>query len=632
MTVRRIVAIMGTDGSGKTTLSMALVGALRKDGIDAAREWLGAESIIMAPVRSVLRLRWRRAQPLGHSRPGTEYSRQIAQKHATAAKYKWAQRVYVAAVLLDYRVQLAFKLFRNRRREVVVADRYLFDVIVTLSLTLGLSTQDAVELAQRQFARIPLPQVRIFLRVDPEVSMQRKSDIPDIDYVRLRFQYYEAIASAFGFMEFDGMVPVAKNAELLRDHVVKSYGEPHVHYVHANNLDIGGADLVLVSMAHQMRSRGQYRTSVSLRLCTAAARAHADLGTPVLLAPFVRPQLSGGTRSLWRLFLSGPSAALHFWRLFGRERPDIVHVNDLYDFIPAIVASVRRIPVVYHVRMIKEGKIGRAFQHLLPRISGSIISVSEAVRRAYELERPPREGRNFVIHDFGNPALVGFSGEVTANQPRPADLIPGERLVVMVGRIQGWKGQHIFLEAVSLLPPEVRERNVFVLVGGEVDGHGDWGSAGYFQEVTREADRLGVQFLGERNDVPALLLAADVSVHCSIKPDPLPGVVIESLLAGAATVASAVGGVPEIVPDSTIGLLYCPGDAQALASHLLQLLTQETSPRATYAETARRWALQFVAPDAVAEKIDSVYKSLLSDRSRWSDARLNLDDSRADSK
>ncbi|MCH9730108.1 MAG: glycosyltransferase [Actinomycetia bacterium] len=609
---------MGTDGSGKTTLSSALVNALREDGVDATREWLAAESYLMAPLRGLLRLRWRKAETPDCTEPGVNYTREVAQKHAVVARHRWAKRLYLALVFLDYRMQLSAKLIRSHRRDVLVADRYLFDVVVNVALTLGLSTEEAVELVQRQIARLPLPQVRVFLRVDPEVSMERKDDIPDIEYLRLRLQYYEAIAAAFGFVVLNGTRPIQENCGWLRDHVVESLAKPYVHYVHANNDDVGGADLVLVSMARHMRSWGPgYRTTVSLRLATTAAQAHADVGTPVMLAPVVRPQLSAGLRGLFNLAIRGPLTVVHFLRLFGREQPDIVHVNDLYEFLPAIAARIRRIPVVYHIRMIRPAGIVRdGFRWLLPRISSKIISISRAVRREYDPEGSQGD-RQCIIHDLGNTTLVEFTGDVTKTQPRPPGLIPGERLVVMVGRIQGWKGQRVFLDAIRKLPDDLRRRHAFVLVGGGVEGRSDlWGSPDYLREVVTDAELLGVQWLGARDDVPALLLAADISVHCSVRPEPWGMVVIESLLAGAATIASDAGGVPEIIQAAEVGVLYPPGDAIELSKHLLKLLTLEETPRALYSVAARNRGLQLVSGESVGAQLDELYRSLLVGPSR----------------
>ena len=143
----------------------------------------------------------------------------------------------------------------------------------------------------------------------------------------------------------------------------------------------------------------------------------------------------------------------------------------------------------------------------------------------------------------------------------------------MVGRIEAWKGQDVFLDAVRRLPAETISSHVFALIGGAVPG-----SAAFLDRISREAEELGVLYLGERDDIPALLRAADVSVHCSIAPDPFPGVVVESLLAGAATIASDAGGAPEMIDDPGSGILTTPGDSVALAAALEDLLSSDESP------------------------------------------------------
>ncbi|MDO3400738.1 glycosyltransferase [Mycolicibacterium neoaurum] len=615
--MHNIVTIIGTDGSGKTTLSNAVVDGLRAQGLDAAREWLGAESFIAAPVRKLLKMRWRKLSPGNTQTADSGSNFEVAQKQAMVAKFRWAKRLYLTLILTDYRLQLAVKLRRNRHRDVLVADRYAFDVLVNLALTYGLTPAETVHFVQRQITKLQLPQVRVFLRVEPEVSMQRKDDIPDIDYLRLRFAHYEAVAEAFGFVVLDGSLPIEHNAKWLIQNANRMMQAGHVHYVHANNVDMGGADLVLVSMAEQMRStEDAYRPSVSLRLATSAVDLHANRGTPVLLAPFIRPQLAAGPSGIMRLALQGPLTVAYFYRLFGRQGPDIVHVNDLYDFLPALAAKVRGIPVVYHIRMIRTGLVRRGFSWLVPRLSDVTVSVSEAVRSVYGLESSTR-GRHCVVHDLGNSTLVRFTGDVGVTQPRPPGFAGAGRLVVMVGRIQEWKGQRVFLEAIRLLPDHIRTTNVFAIVGGGVQGREEyWGDRPYLDAVTAHARELGVRCVGERADIPEILLASDVSVHCSVQPDPFPGVVVESLLAGAATVGVDSGGVPEMIDSPDVGITYPAGDALALSQHLRELLSKTEDPRSVYSARARGRALQLVSPGAIYAKIDDIYQALLTTTSR----------------
>jgi glycosyltransferase involved in cell wall biosynthesis len=210
-----------------------------------------------------------------------------------------------------------------------------------------------------------------------------------------------------------------------------------------------------------------------------------------------------------------------------------------------------------------------------------------------------------VIHNLGNADLMLDQGEIREPGPRPTGLSTTGRLVLMIGRFEEWKGQHVFVDAVGHLPDELRSAHVFAMIGGSAPG-----KEAYYERVTAEANALGIQVLGQRDDIPELLRAADVSVHCSTTPDPFPGVVIESLLAGAATVAAAAGGVPEIITEDSMGILTPPGDAARLAETLRSLLTSETPPRQEYARNGRARALTLVDPDRIDRQVAELYRSV----------------------
>jgi len=178
----------------------------------------------------------------------------------------------------------------------------------------------------------------------------------------------------------------------------------------------------------------------------------------------------------------------------------------------------------------------------------------------------------------------------------------------MIGRVEEWKGQHVFLEAIRRLPLRVRQENCFTLVGGPVPGREE-----YFDRITSEASDLEVLMLGERSDVPDLLRAADISVHCSVEPDPFPGVVIESLLSGAATIGSASGGVLEMINSAAAGVLVPPNDAAALSRALEDLLTSRHTPRARYAEQGRAQGLVLIDEKVIDAQMERLYLQLLRD-------------------
>ena len=79
-------------------------------------------------------------------------------------------------------------------------------------------------------------------------------------------------------------------------------------------------------------------------------------------------------------------------------------------------------------------------------------------------------------------------------------------------------------------------------------------------------------FLGQRDDVPALLRAADIVVHSSVYPEPFGRVVVEGMLAGKPVIAANAGGVPEIIINDGTGVLVTPDDSAALAAAIARVI------------------------------------------------------------
>lgn len=162
----------------------------------------------------------------------------------------------------------------------------------------------------------------------------------------------------------------------------------------------------------------------------------------------------------------------------------------------------------------------------------------------------------------------------------------GRRVVGIVGRLEPWKGQAVFLRAAAALSdthPDVR----FVVVGGAV--HGREGS--YPEDLRVLASRLGISekvyFSGHRLDVWDWCDAMDVVVHAS-SGEPFGLVVVESMALGKPVIAAADAGPLEIVENGVSGLLTKPGDHQELAQALRRLLDDPVFAAALAREAAVR--------------------------------------------
>jgi Glycosyl transferases group 1/Glycosyltransferase Family 4 len=142
-------------------------------------------------------------------------------------------------------------------------------------------------------------------------------------------------------------------------------------------------------------------------------------------------------------------------------------------------------------------------------------------------------------------------------------------LVGMVGRLQRWKGMHVFLSAIALVRrehPAVRA----VIVGAPHETE-----PAYPAELRAQAEALGisdiVMFAGFQANIPEWMQAMDVFVHASDR-EPFGIVVIEAMALGKPVVAGSAGGPAEIIADGEDGLLVPYGNDESLAHAILRYL------------------------------------------------------------
>jgi glycogen synthase len=122
----------------------------------------------------------------------------------------------------------------------------------------------------------------------------------------------------------------------------------------------------------------------------------------------------------------------------------------------------------------------------------------------------------------------------------------------------------------------------------------------------------GVQWLGElpHDEVLTLFRSARAVIVPSIWDDPCPTVVLEAMAAGRPVVASASGGIRDMVVDGVTGLLVAPGDVSALAQAISSVLRDPRAAKA-FGAAGRDRAREFTV-SAVAERIERLYTSAIA--------------------
>jgi starch synthase len=182
----------------------------------------------------------------------------------------------------------------------------------------------------------------------------------------------------------------------------------------------------------------------------------------------------------------------------------------------------------------------------------------------------------------------------------------GRPSVVFVGRVTRQKGLPVLLRAAERIDPAAQ----LVLCAGQAD------TAELQAEVTGLVDRLRATRSGviwipgmlAKSEVIQILSHATVFV-CPSEYEPLGIVNLEAMACGSAVVASAVGGIPEVVADGETGLLVPVGDEVALAS-AVNVLIRDPARAAEFGARGRQRAVADFSWDRIAAQTAELYAEL----------------------
>jgi alpha-maltose-1-phosphate synthase len=183
---------------------------------------------------------------------------------------------------------------------------------------------------------------------------------------------------------------------------------------------------------------------------------------------------------------------------------------------------------------------------------------------------------------------------------------PGQPSVAFVGRVTRQKGLQVLLRAARRLAPEAQ----LVLCAGQADT----------PELQAEVSALAAELRATRSGViwipgmlakPAVIqiLSHATVFACPSLYEPLGIVNLEAMACGTAVVASAVGGIPEVVDDGRTGLLVPPDDDAALAAALNALIA-DPARAAAFGARGRARAVAEFSWDSIAAQTAGLYASL----------------------
>jgi glycosyltransferase involved in cell wall biosynthesis len=329
----------------------------------------------------------------------------------------------------------------------------------------------------------------------------------------------------------------------------------------------------IVHVVLQLRIGGQERFILNLSR-ELVSRGH-DVGV-IVLNPAepgdLRPQFGAIPVHDVTQRRSGLSLLARLTRTMRRIEPDVVHTHNpsplIYGAPAARAALVRRVVHTKHGANLAYSRSALTLARAATQTLSAFVSVSDGTAVAARTrERPPER----IAHVIPNGVpLDQFSADPAARARIRGELGIATDAVVFgsVGRLVEEKDYPLLVEAAA---PLLGGRTHLVLVGeGNQRAHIE---AAIARHVRPEA-RGFVHMTGARSDVPSLFAALDLFVMSS-RTEGLPLVVPEAMASSLPVVATAVGGLPGIVPAS-VGRLVPHGDAVALRAAIAELLGSES--------------------------------------------------------
>ena len=260
-------------------------------------------------------------------------------------------------------------------------------------------------------------------------------------------------------------------------------------------------------------------------------------------------------------------------RLISRHAPDIVNTHGSIDSWTASIAArlspVRPIIVRtrHKVTPVSRSYLGQLLYRILPH---GIITTGVAVRE-YLMERFRLDADKIVSIPSGVDLRVFRAGSGSGVLRKELGVQPAQPLIGVVSFLRISKGIREFVAAAALVSrtfPDAR----FVIAG---DGHERAG-------LLRQIEELGLVdkcfMIGHRNDVPQVLAELDIFVLPTLD-DAMPQSLTQAMAMKRPVIATAVGGIPEVIRDGVTGLLVPPGDSVSLARAIEQVIADPTLRR-----------------------------------------------------
>ncbi|MXV38582.1 glycosyltransferase [Flavobacteriaceae bacterium Ap0902] len=383
-----------------------------------------------------------------------------------------------------------------------------------------------------------------------------------------------------------------------------------------------------ILLLHQSASLyGSDKTLLELALAIKADKRW----TPIVVLPFKGPlvdklQENGITvvdlpvlkvsrdllhpKNLWKLPFRIYKELNDFKVYFKDYKVDVIHSNTLAVLIGAFVYKSLKAKHIWHVHeMIEKPSFVKEFyRYLLPNKSDIIIANSKATEAFWLDNRKPLQKKFRLVYNGLDLPKDKLRPSIAAIKEKLFH-IPVDGLVIgLVGRINQYKGHDLLLktfEELSRRYPQI----YLVMIGSTPPG-----KAFYKTELKNKIDQVeakdSIRLIDFQEDIAAVWSAIDIAVVPTIIAESFGLVALEAMLAKKPVIASAIGGLVEVVDDEETGYLFEPENAQMLTEKL-ELLINNDSLRESMGARGYKKATEQFKLENYTQAILDIYSEMI---------------------
>ena len=186
-----------------------------------------------------------------------------------------------------------------------------------------------------------------------------------------------------------------------------------------------------------------------------------------------------------------------------------------------------------------------------------------------------------------------------------------KKIILLPGRLTGWKGQEVFIEAINLVNIELGYEAFYAVILGS-----DQGRDLYKKKLIRitEQHRLNnqVKFIDHCNDMALAYKVSDIVISASVEPEAFGRVAVEAQSMEKLIIASNIGGSNETIINEKTGFLFEAGDANDLCKKIIKAIMMDEMSVRLIGKEGRKNVIKKFNVEKMCFSTYSEYKRLVN--------------------